>query len=215
MLISAEELRRRFGLRPRRILHVGAHAGEESQLYAQAGWGRLGVTWVEALPEKVRELSRILHSEGRTQDRVLPVLAWSENVECIEFYETTNGQSSSALRLLRHAHWYPEITVARSHSMPAYRLDSLIPADEVFDLVNLDVQGAELHVLRGLGHLLDGVQAVYSEVNVSELYEDCCQIEDLDGFLGERGFERVWIQILEQEWGDALWIRARPRRWWA
>ena len=211
MLISPQELRRSFRLRPHRILHVGAHTGEEAELYSLAGWGERGVTWVEALPQKVQELSLTLESSGRSRDRVLPVLAWSENVEFLDFHETSNGQSSSALRLRRHAYWYPEITVTRTLQVPAYRLDTLLSREEGFEFVNLDVQGAELHVLRGMGNLLDGVKAIYSEVNTSELYEGCCQLEQLDEFLGAMGFERRWISLLEQEWGDALWIRRGGR----
>ncbi len=65
MLISPRELRRSFHLRPRRILHVGAHTGEEAELYSLAGWAERGVTWVEALPQKVQELSLTLELVDR------------------------------------------------------------------------------------------------------------------------------------------------------
>ena len=107
----------------------------------------------------------------------------------------TFDQSSSILPLKRHLEVYPEIVETGVIEVPARTLDGLLtelgrgPAD--FNLLVLDVQGAELLVLRGATAALEGCDAVVAEVSFEELYEGCALAADLDAFLGERGFERI------------------------
>ena len=56
------------------------------------------------------------------------------------------------------------------------------------DVLKLDVQGAELAVMRGAGALLDGVRALDLEVEFNPIYRDQPLFSDIDAFLRERGF---------------------------
>jgi len=75
----------------------------------------------------------------------------------------------------------------------------------------LDVQGAELMVLRGALSALAAFDAVVAEINFEELYEGCALAPDLDAFLGTRGFSRVATACFDDpSWGDALYLRSAP-----
>jgi FkbM family methyltransferase len=56
------------------------------------------------------------------------------------------------------------------------------------DALKVDVQGAELDVIRGAGRLLDGIRALEAEVEFAQLYEGQPLFCDLDAFLRSRGF---------------------------
>jgi hypothetical protein len=59
-----------------------------------------------------------------------------------------------------------------------------------------------------VGDLLKQVNYVYTEVNKQKVYIDCAQIEEIEEFLGSRGFEKVCVRwIPKKGWGDALFIR--------
>lgn len=73
---------------------------------------------------------------------------------------------------------------------------------------NLDIQGAELLALKGFGQELEKVEAIYCEVNIKELYENCSQIDELDEFLFAQGLVRVDQEMTRHGWGDALYIRS-------
>ena len=77
-----------------------------------------------------------------------------------------------------------------------------------YNILVLDIQGAELQALHGAASTLDDVEIVVTEVNFDELYAGCAQIEDMDIFLTERGFSRkVTSSPFHPSWGDALYAR--------
>ncbi len=208
VLISARELNRYWKVSPKLVLHIGAHEAEELQDYSDLCWGEEGVYWVEALPEKAETIRLKLEKfPGHT---VLCFVAWDKSGEKVDFNETNNGQSSSALPLHDHADVYPDVVVTKKHNFLTSRIEDKIDLSHVkcVGLVNLDIQGSELRALKGLGSHIKKVEAIYSEVNLRELYEGNALLVDMDLFLGTWGFERVDWVFLKQGWGDALWLRS-------
>lgn len=194
------------------VIHIGAHHGQEILDYANNGIQE--VVWVEAnkkmmkhlydktcnVPIKSRYFCATLSDED-DRDAVLNI--------------TNNEQSTSILNLGTHAEMYPHITVVDRVSVKTKRFDTLwrenvaeIDIDK-FNFINLDVQGAELKVLKGFGNLMNiaPIKAVYTEVNFEHVYEGCCLVEDLDEYLEKFGFSRLLTAAPEKTWGDALYVR--------
>jgi hypothetical protein len=73
----------------------------------------------------------------------------------------------------------------------------------------MDLQGAELHALRGGVKFLEGVDAVATEINFDELYVGCVRAPELDEFMQLHGFRRVETEMAQNNvgWGDALYLR--------
>lgn len=209
MLISVRQLRRFWKLQPLVLLHVGAHEGEELEDYVNERWGMTQTAWVEANPEVADKLVMRLSAGKLGNHCVIQALAWDTDDDEVSFYVASNSQASSALPMRVHLLEYPGIHVDQEIQVRARRLEKLIPEDfPPIDFINLDVQGSELRVLKGLGSRINEVLAIYSEVNIKELYSGCAMLEELDGWLLDRGFVRVDWELTKAGWGDALYLRA-------
>ena len=199
-----------YRLEARGVVHVGAHEGQELPVYRAMGFRF--VLLIEANPVVFARLGASVAADFGVE---LAQCAVGERDGLATLRLTTFDQSSSLLRLKLHRQVYPEIEECGLLEVPARRLDSLLAerpggaAD--FNLLVLDVQGAELLVLRGAEGCLAGFDAVLSEINFAELYEGCALAGELDAFLADRGFHRVATACHDHPtWGDALYLRPVP-----
>jgi len=196
----------------RGIIHIGAHRGQEAEDYANNGVKE--VLWVEANKKMMKHLYDKTCNVPTKSHYFCATLSDRDN-ETVTLNVTNNEQSTSILELGTHATMYPHITISERIQVQTKRFETLwrenvneIDLDS-YDFVNIDVQGAELKVLKGFGEIWNRVpiRAVYAEVNFEHVYKGCCLVEDLDEYLGEFGFQRVLTAAPEGTWGDALYLR--------
>lgn len=199
MLISVQVLKKYWGVNPKSIVHVGAHNAEELETYRLAGWGP--VTWIEAQPQKIHNLLQRVPSSHT----VIEAAVWDADDVELKLNVMTNTESTSLLKLGTHAKEHPGVTLSHTLSVTTKTLESLLGESEAPELLALDIQGAELRAIKGLGSRIKQVKWVYCEVNKDELYEGCCQVTDLDEYLALYGFERVATRWTAHKWGDALY----------
>jgi FkbM family methyltransferase len=77
---------------------------------------------------------------------------------------------------------------------------------EMIDLVHMDVQGAEMKVLKGAGASLKKINAIWLEVGEIEYYQDQPLKKDIEAFLAQNNF--YLVKTLSQgKAGDQLYIR--------
>jgi hypothetical protein len=121
------------------------------------------------------------------------------------YVETANqGQSSSVLEPGTHLDTYPQITFDNKVKVKIDRLDNFDFSD--CNVLNIDVQGYELEVLKGATETLKHIDMILTEVNTGEVYKGCAKMEELDNYL--RGFKRVYEHIFGNiNYGDAIYIR--------
>lgn len=204
MLLDLEELDDQFDMNIRGVIHCGARLGEELEVYR-----RLRVSpvyWIEANPAVIPRLRSNVEPYGQY---VIQALLYSEDDVELDFNITNyDGMSSSILQFGTHPSFSPDTIFERRIALISRTLDSLAAEYEIegCNFLNMDLQGAELHCLKGATGLLPEIDYVYSEVNTDEVYIGCARLGELDAFLED--FERVATRMCgTQGWGDALWIR--------
>jgi len=62
------------------------------------------------------------------------------------------------------------------------------------NFLNLNIQGADGMVLKGLGKNLEAIVAVYTQINRKEVYLGCMEIIDFDTLLKSAEFDRIGTQ---------------------
>lgn len=196
------------------IIHCGAHHGEEAKDYFDNGVKR--VLWVEANKNLMKHLYDNVKTFSMQNDFVNEALGDVDGKEVV-FNITNNGQSSSILPLGTHKTHHPHVYVIDKQTIKTKRFDTLYKEKQVYlnlfdyDFINLDVQGAELMVLKGFGNLFtrfENIKAIYCEVNEEELYEGAALIGEIDEYLSQFGFVRKITKMTEYKWGDGLYLRA-------
>ena len=198
------------------IMHIGAHLCEEKDIYNQILQVKdSNIIWIDA----IEEITNINKQKG-IPNCYTAVLDETEKDAIFKITNNTtdgnfNLMSSSLLDFGTHATDHPNVVVAGTRMVRTQTLQQFVDRNSIdlskFNFWNLDIQGSELHVLRGSRNLLKYADCIYTEVNAKEVYAGCGQIGELDALLAEEGFARVYTNIYESlGWGDALYVRPPP-----
>jgi len=207
MLIPFRQLAQRYGMKPKGVLHVGAHFGQEAPEYAAIGCNRM--IFIEAIPEVYEKLKE----NTRQYMDAMAINACISDVDGdTTWFNIANneGQSSSLLELGIHKTEHPDVVYDSRIEVTTTRLDTLF-ADFPLecDMLNLDLQGAELMALKSLGSRLEEFKWLYIEVNKAPMYVGCPLVEEIDEYVAKFGFrcvETKWCGSFS--WGDAYYIKS-------
>lgn len=191
------------------LIHVGANRADEYPTYHERTHGPL--LYVDAIPEMAEFVQQRLDPDRPhfVRQAVLSDTAG----ERVTFHVASNdGGSSSMLEPGRHADLYPTITFERKLELQTERLDDLLaerPESPRYNVLLLDVQGAEMKVLRGAPELLARVDAVFSEVASEPLYDGGCTFLEVTNLLADAGLVFRSAEMNADGWGDAFYSRPR------
>jgi len=185
------------------VVHVGANIGEELEFYKNIGVNK--IYFFEPRQEAMAELIENCKKYKNDIDiTVFPFGLGSIKEEKTIF---NGGQSSSFMAPKLHLEVHPQIYFNKGKILSVRRGDVILPDDLHIDMLNIDVQGYELEVLKGLGSLLNNTKLVYTEINTDELYEGCPTIDYIDAYLYSFKFKRVEAIVTGAKWGDAIYIK--------
>jgi len=207
MLLNLEYLIKKYNLKIKGIIHGGAHLAEEKDIYRKCNIEN--VLWIEGNPELAEKCTNILLDYPGNE--VYSFLLSDKDDLNTTFHISNDSQCSSLLMLEKHKIFYPHIVESDIKSLPAYRLDKFIDNNNIdislYNFINFDLQGAELMALKGMGDKLNYIDYIYTEISLSNLYDGCVLVEELDEYLSQYGFKRIEYKLTDSEWGDALYIK--------
>jgi len=194
------------------IVHVGAHLAQELEIYLSLRPKR--IIWVEADPEVFMRLeSRIIESGAQKFCDIVWINACvsEKDGQVVPFYRFNNdGQSSSlfaSTEILREK-WRGLEEAGPCINVATRRIESIINSlgAKLGDnsILVLDVQGAELLALRGVGQYLADFKLVEVEVSSEKIYEGGALFQEVGSFMNAGGFKR----LTEVPWhGDVVYER--------
>ncbi len=208
MLIPYSKLIEKYDIRPTGVCHIGANTGQEAPDYYSNGVEK--TVWFEADPELISHLIATL--QPYSSHLVLnSCLTDTDGKDVTLNIANNGGQSSSILQLEYHKVAHPEVHYVKEIKLKTQRLDTIFSDYKMniedYPFVNIDVQGAELLVLKGMGELLRKVKYLYLEVNDANLYENCALYPEVRDYLAQYGFilkEKVMAGNFK--WGDSFFI---------
>lgn len=164
------------------LLDVGAHVGHWALRLARKA---SRVFAVEANPDTASVLRRNIALNDVGNVTVLPFAAWDEQTSL--WLEDPHGQTAGgSTRTVRFEDANLDLGERTCASVPARRLDSFGELHRLdrLDLVKLDVEGADLHALRGMRGLL--------EQHRPTLFVEC---HDYCGYYGRAELEALLAEL--------------------
>lgn len=202
MLLNLKELKNKYGLNIKGIIHIGAHFGQEINLYEELKINN--ILFFEPVPNTIKKLKENVGNRGKVIETALGNLIGEVEMNI----ENANmGQSSSILEPNLHLIQYPHIKFIDKIKVPITKLDTFISEKENYNFINIDVQGYELEVFKGAIKFLETIDYVMTEVNRDEVYKNCAKINEIDDFLSLFNFKRVETTWDGGTWGDAFYIK--------
>jgi FkbM family methyltransferase len=187
------------------VLHIGAHLGQEGERYFQ---NSAKVIWVEAIPRVYEDLVK---NVSRFPDQIaVCALLGDQNNLMVDFNLASNGLASSSLFKFGNELGFKNIAMKSKIELPMTRLDNIYTPESIEDYEHwvLDVQGAELLVLKGAGNLLENCKSVLIEVSTRQVYEGGVSWKELEKFLSEFNLIPLW-QPQEHSHENILFFRHR------
>ena len=215
MLLNLSILSYRYSLNITGVYHIGGYIGEEAAVYYHGGIKN--AIFFEPIPTHFEQLrQRIVDMYA-----AVPLALGSQKEERKMYVSRTDGgfnngsgASSSLLEPKLHVSQYPHITFNEEETVQVTTLDSFTEESEVnrelYNMINVDVQGHELEVFKGAKECLENhVDLIICEVNREELYEGCPMVEEIDDFLGQYSFRRLETSWDGGNWGDAFYMKVK------
>ena len=202
------------------IFDIGSCEGEDSIRYAKM-FPKSKIFAFEPLLDNCEIINRQLKKYDVTQVSLFQI-ALSDNVGIAKFHVSSGspehlpntddwnyGNKSSSLlapdQVLHHHSWLKfdqEIDVETdtlSNFCEKHMVDHI-------EIIHMDVQGAELAVLRGAGEMLKKIKAIWMEVENVSLYKDQPLARETQEFMESHGFKKLKDTVSNIS-GDHLYVR--------
>ncbi len=191
------------------ILDCGAGAGHFSKECDKHFQGATLYSF-EPVPKLFEALEfasrRMINQRGCSQ------VALTDANAIVELNLTAFPKSSSLLGFLPGGPLEKECSVVETIHAKGIRLDTWMDINSIdpakVGLLKMDVQGAEIKLLRGCPKLLAHKPVILTEVAFQAQYQDHPLIEELDEFLAEFGYRRLYLyaSVRPEVWGDAIYV---------
>ncbi len=169
------------GMNPSVVYDIGAHNG----------------SWTKGIQPLFPDAKFIAFEPNREHQELLQDISshfilLGNKSEIVPYYTNAIGcTSGNSIYLEKTIYFNPQ--TAFIQMLPLVRLDEYIQKQNlpIPDFIKLDVQGAELDVLQGLGDYLKSVKYIVAETSLHRYNEGAPLIEDIITFLKNESFEII------------------------
>lgn len=125
---------------------------------------------------------------------------------------TWRDGNPGASSLFKASGKYPiEKYVQKEIEVEAIKLKSFFEENNIHkvDLLWVDIQGAELEALKGLGEKITNVKIMHIEVNFFEIYMNQPLFNEIKKYLNKKGFLLLGFNAINDYFGDAIFINKK------
>lgn len=204
MILNLKQLYEKYNMNITGIIHIGAHFGEEQEVYEKLNIGK--IAYFEPVAKTFKKLNEKIGDNAVLFNYALG----NDNKEIEMYVEEADAYGCSSI--LKPTDNYKNVKFNYGEIVNMKRLDDINFDFDDYNFMNIDVQGYELEVLKGSVKTLEHINYIMCEINrlTSEKqleYVNCVLITELSDFLFKYGFELVEQNWAGISWGDGLFIK--------
>lgn len=202
------------------ILDIGGCEGEESIRYSRI-FPFASIFVFDPLPKNQKLVLDNIEKYKSDTIKLVPVAA-SDKDGSTEFYVSSGhpdpgnefdwdfGNKSSSMLAPQENNNPAWLQFNEKIEVPTISLDSFLRENKINEVgfVHMDVQGAELKVLKGAKELLKNIKAIWMEVADIELYKGQPLRTDIEFFMSKNGFYLVKSEMHGSS-GDQFYLNER------
>jgi FkbM family methyltransferase len=186
-------------------LEAGAHKGKDT-LAMHAQWPKSMIHTFEPVPhlyEKLKEKVSDIPSIHCYQ------LALNYQIGTATLYESIGKIDAASSLLAPHDYFNEKPIQFIQIEVPTITIDAWTHENDIkkIDFMWLDLQGAELSVLKAAGNILKTVKVIHTEANLIERYKNSPLYPELKDWLESQGFEVIAESFYKGSWGNILLIK--------
>ncbi len=198
------------------IVEAGAYIGSDSIKFTKE-WPLVDVHSFEPVPQ----LFQLLEKETDRFNNIHCYPYALSNKDDIAFFyvaekpkNPNRPTQAGSLLAPKERLKYSSITFPHTIEVPTITLDSWAKKYHIphIDLLWLDMQGAELSVLKASKQILKTVTAIFTEVSFIESYEKIPQVDEVTNWLESHGFRLVgqdYDPATSHFFGNRLFVKAK------
>jgi len=205
MIVNFKKAITDYNIIPKGVIHVGGYNGDEIYEYTA-----LDIKEMVFFEPQKDLYEQILSKKAGNEKIITYNFGLGSTTTKLKMYRSfgNDGASSSFLEPEKHLTLHPGIAFKETEEeFNIYKMDDVIINKELYNFLNMDVQGYELEVLKGGVETLKHIDIIVCEVNRDSVYKNNAHINDLDKFLEEYRFKRIEVNWLGNLWGDACYVK--------
>jgi FkbM family methyltransferase len=191
------------------IVEAGAHIGVDTAQMSKL-WPKGTIHAFEPIPELFSQLQR--NTSKRKNVCCYPMALGNQTGTAKIFVSSGRSDASSSLLPPKeHLTYHPDILFETEIQVPTITLDKWAEEQGInkIDFLWLDLQGYELAVLKAAPHVLETVQAIYTEVNLDDTYAGVSLYPEMRQWLEVRGFKVIREDLPWQDAGNVFFAKDR------
>ena len=184
------------------VIHIGASDGYERDVYKK--YKVKNVIWIEPDPFMFRKLKKNI--KRYLNHTAYNCLISDKDNKNYKFKITSNhGQNSSISELSNeYKLLYPQLKISKTLLLRSITLKKFIELNKIdlknWEVLIVDVEGAELKVLKGCGNLISRFKFIRVETSEFRIFKNYPLIYQISYYLKKFGFKEV--RRLETEQSD-------------